>query len=89
MNHRKIKNYVWLFIAIICFVLGTFFTLAGPDMLKASGGLPGLIVAFSALIVIFITPIFGKLSGIIVFYPIGSFLVYRFIKEHKRISENA
>lgn len=89
MNHRKVKNYGWLFMAIMCFVLGTFFTLAGPDMLKASGGLPGLIVGISSLAVIFITPIFGKLSGIIVFYPIGSFLVYRFIKEYKRISENA
>ncbi len=89
MNHRKIKNYAWLSMAIMCFVLGTFFTMAGPDMLKASGGLPGLIVAVSSLAVIFITPIFGKLSGFIVFYPIGSFLVYRFIKEYKRINENA
>jgi hypothetical protein len=88
MNHRKIKNYIWLFIAIICFVLGTFFSVAGPDILKASGGLVGLIVAISSLAVIFITPVFGKLSGIIIFYPIGSFLVYRFIKEYKRISEN-
>jgi uncharacterized membrane protein len=88
MNHRKIKNYIWLFIAIICFVLGTFFSVAGPDILKVSGGLVGLIVAISSLAVIFITPVFGKLSGIIIFYPIGSFLVYRFIKEYKRISEN-
>ena len=89
MNHRKIRNYAWLFLAGSFFTIGTFFSLSDPELLKASGGIPGLIAGLLSIIVISIQPIFGKLSGVLIFYPVGFFLVYRFYKEFKRINNNA
>ncbi len=89
MNHRKIKNYAWLFVACCFFAIGTFFLFSEPEMLKASGGPAGLLLGLLSLIVISIQPIFGKLSGIVIYYPIGALLVFRFYKEFKRINNNA
>jgi len=88
MNHRKIRNYATLFLAFISFFLGIMFTIIDPTILKGGGGGAGLVIALSAIIVILVTPIFGKLSGIVIYFSVGGLLVYRFIKENKKIKDN-
>jgi len=88
MNQQIVKNYAWLFAALCLFTIGTFFCSSEPELLKASGGSAGLIVSLLSVLVISVQPIFGKLSGAIIFYPIGFLLVYRCYKEFKRIKNN-
>jgi hypothetical protein len=89
MKYLKIKHYTLLFLSIISFVFGTFFVFSEPELLKASGGGYGLIFSVLSVLVIFIQPIFGKLSGIIIFYPIGCFFAYCFIKSLRLSKLNA
>ncbi len=89
MNQRVIKNYAWLFAALCFFIIGTFFCFSEPELLKASGGSVGLLVSLLAVIVISVKPIFGEVSGAVIFYPITVLLVYRFYREFKRIKNNA
>jgi hypothetical protein len=80
-----IKNYAWLFAVLCFFTIGTFFCFSEPELFKASGGSVGLIVSLLSVLVISVQPIFGKLSGAIIFYSIG---FYWYIDVIKNLSES-
>ncbi len=88
MIHRKIRNYIVLLFAFMSFSLGIIFTIVDPTILKFGGGGAGFVIGLSAIVVIFIKPLFGAASGIVIYFPIGVLLVLRFIKERKKIKES-